>query len=80
MLFGRAAALFYVYAFEYACGYVSALICMYACEYVCMYCFCFDLCRCLYVSLCMLVYAGCVWAGSFAGGRPSLAFIYHIGI
>ena len=51
----------------------SALICVDAC----MYCFCFVLCRCLYVSLyvclCMLVYAGCEGAGSFAGGRPSLA-------
>ena len=42
----------------------------------CMYCFCFVLCRCLYVILCMLVCWVCEGAGSFAGGWSSLAYIY----
>ena len=54
----------------------SALFCMYACMYVCEYCFCFVLYVSLYVILCMLVYAGCEGAGSFAGARCSLAIIY----
>ena len=49
------------------CRYASALFYVYACEY----CFCSVLCRCLYVSLCMLGVRG---AGSFAGARSSLAY------
>ena len=44
-------ALFYVYACRYACRYVSALFFVDAC----MYCFCSVLCRCLYVSLYVLL-------------------------
>ena len=68
VLFGRGVVVMCLLCF---CRYVSALFYVYAYEY----CFCFDLYVCLYVSLCMLVYAGCEGAGSFAGARCSLAAI-----
>ena len=57
---------------------MSALFYVYAFGYACEYCFCFVLCRCLYVSLCMLVYAGCEGTGSFAGARSSLAMSFSL--
>ena len=45
--------------------------------YACMFCFCFDLYVCLCMLVCMLVYAGCVWARGLCWGATfSSLYIY----